>query len=197
MSMDAVAQKAGEQQVKELLIEPLERLGLMKPSLLNKVKFDEMKTEICQRLAYMSALSLGGLCEELAGCGGGPQRDRFPLATVVLPLAMKHQPPVGDASPLMRAVFAHSVGEAALSGGYAPELMKWLRDNRKFPGGYVLGQISEMGRSAARRAEGVRADREAGRELSDVDASWLERRTSAEKRCEDARELGLTEKAKA
>jgi hypothetical protein len=74
--------------------------------------------------------------------------------------------------------------------------MKWLRDNRKFPGGYVLGQISEIGRSAARRAEGIRASRDAGRELNVVDATWLERRTSAEKRCEDARKLGLTEKAK-
>mgnify|MGYP003113245798 CR=1 FL=1 len=193
--MDAMEQKNGERRVREVLVEPLERLGLMKPAGHTKAQFEAMKEEICQRLAYMGEVNLAGLCEELAGCGGGKDRDRFPLATVVLPLAMRHQPPKGDASPLMRAVFAHAVGEAALAQGYAPELMKWLRDNRKFPGPYVIGQIADMGRDAARRAQKLQEDSDAGRGLSDAEAAWLINRRAVIERCETARKLGMSEGA--
>lgn len=191
--MDAAAQKEGERQVRSLLIEPLERLGLMKPAGLTKAAFEAMQDEICQRLAYMGALNLRGLCEELEGCGGGKDRDRFPMANVVLDRAMKHQPPVGDASPLMRAVFSHAVGAAALRDGYAPELMKWLRDNRKWPGSYVLGQVADLGRASARRAEDLRAVLEGSDGLSGEDVNWLGRRDAVVARCQDARDLGLSE----
>lgn len=195
--MDAVEQRNGERRVRDLLIDPLERLGLMKPAGQSKAQFDAMKEEICQRLAYMGDVNLGGLCEELQGCGGGKDRDRFPLATVVLPLAMKHQPPKGDASPLMRAVFAHAEGEKALAAGYAPELMKWLRDNRKFPGAFVIGQIADMGRDAARRALKLQEDADAGRPVSDAEMAWLSRRNAVIERCRAARKLGQSEDVRA
>lgn len=192
--MDEKAQKQGEKRVRELVVTPLIRLGLMKPAGMTKALFEEMQEEICQRLAYMDALSLRGLCEELAGCGGGKERDRFPLATVVLERAVTHQRPVSDASPLMRAVFAHAIGEGALEAGFAPELMKWVRENRKWPGSYVMGKIAESGRDGHRRLDQLQRHIADGRELLEADAVWLKRRLAAVARCQEARDLGLAEK---
>lgn len=65
--MDERAQKDGEKRVRHLLVDQLERLGLMKPAGMTKDKYEAMQDELCQRLAYMTADGLGALAEDMAG----------------------------------------------------------------------------------------------------------------------------------
>ncbi|OLS45956.1 hypothetical protein BV509_17405 [Rhodovulum sulfidophilum] len=149
--MDAKEQAEGEKRVRDLLIGPLLRRGLVKPGAMTKAQFEEMLADLAKRLAYMSAPNLAALEEMAAAAPGGKDRDRFPIANAILKAATQIQPPADDASPLIRAVFAHAVGRQALAEGWAPELLDDLRHNRRWPGGYALGQIRQAAGEALRR----------------------------------------------
>ena len=193
--MDERAQKDGEKRVRHLLIDQLERLGLMRPAGMAKPAFEAMQDELCQRLAYMTADGLGALAEDMAGRGGGKERDRFPLAARVLERARVIEAPQADASPLIRKVFAARLGEAALAQGFAPELMRWLRSNRQWPSSFVVNGIRDGARENLRRAEDLRATQGRGQELGTGDLVWLEARQAEIGRCVQARELGLGDAA--
>ncbi|KZX99909.1 MULTISPECIES: hypothetical protein [unclassified Sulfitobacter] len=189
--MDEQAQKDGQKRVRILLIDQLERMGLTRPAGMTKAQLAAMQDELCQRLAYMSEDGLGALAEDMAGRGGGKERDRFPLAARVLEQARRIEAPQADASPLVRKVFAARLGQEALARGFAPELMRWLRANRQWPTSYVVKGIEDGARDNLRRAEDLRMGIERGRDLSGVDRAWLDARQAEIVRCSRARDLGL------
>ncbi len=189
--MDEQAQKDGEKRVQALLVDQLERMGLMRPARMTKAQFVAMQGEVCQRLAYMSEDGLGALAEDMAGRGGGKERDHFPLAPRILERAMHIEPPQAGASPLVRKVFAARLGQEALARGFAPELMRWLRANRQWPTSYVVKGIEDGARDNLRRAEDLRMGLERGRDLSAGDRAWLDARQAEIARCSNARDLGL------
>lgn len=189
--MDEQAQKDGQKRVQALLIDQLERMGLTRPAGMTKAQFAAMQDELCQRLAYMSEDGLGALAEDMAGRGGGKERDRFPLAARLLEQARRIEAPQADASPLVRKVFAARVGQEALARGFAPELMRWLRANRQWPTAYVVKGIEDGARDNLRRAEDLRMGIERGRDLSAGDRTWLDARQAEVARCVSARDLGL------
>jgi len=193
--MDEQAQKAGEARVRELLIEPLQRLGLTRPASMKQAVFDDMQHEICKRLAYMTADGLGALAEDMAGRGGGKERDRFPLAVRVLERALViEKPPGNDAGPLVRKVFAGGTGERALRDGWGPELMVWVTSEWKWPGEYVLSKIAEGARPKVREHERLVALARSDA-LLPVDQAVMDRRLALIARCENARALGCGERA--
>lgn len=182
--MDSAEQAAGERRVRELLIEPLERLGLERPAKLTLAKYAGMCRDLCARLAYMTALNLEALADEVAADAARRDSDRMPIANKILERARKIQAPPEDASPLMRAVFAADLGRRALAEGWAPELLRHLREARLWPGGFTVDQLRERGRDNDRRMQMVRAARDAGRFVSETDRQFLERRGAAVTRCE-------------
>ncbi|MDN3712186.1 hypothetical protein QWZ10_10985 [Paracoccus cavernae] len=91
--MNSEEQAQGEKRVMQMLVDPLKRRGLAKPSALTVAQFDEMIEGLCQRLAYMSAGSLMALEEQAAASPGGKDRDRFPIANQILQWAADIQPP--------------------------------------------------------------------------------------------------------
>lgn len=188
--MDEQAQKAGEKRVQELLVTPLERLGLTRPAGMTKASFEAMQNELCQRLAYMSPDGLGALAEDMAGRGGGKDRDRFPLAQRVLERARTIEMPPADASPLIRKVFAARLGGEALREGFAPELMRWLRMNRQWPSNFVVSGLRDAARENIRRADDLRCRVDRFETLSTADRTWFDARKAAVERCVQARDLG-------
>ncbi|MBL3598085.1 hypothetical protein JMM63_21485, partial [Rhodovulum sulfidophilum] len=78
--MDAREQAEGEKRVRDLLVEPLLRRGLVKPGAMTKAQFEEMLADLAKRLAYMSGPNLAALEEMAAAQPGGKDRDRFPIA---------------------------------------------------------------------------------------------------------------------
>ena len=181
--MDAKAQAAGERRVRDHLIDPLKRMGLAKPSSLTVAQFEAMIAELCGKLAYMSALNLQALAEQVGNMPGGKERDRFPIAAKILGWASEIQPPADDASPLFRAVFAHALGQRALSEGWAPELLAELRRARVWPRDYDLRQVQERAADARRRIARLEEQLHRGESLSPQDQSFRQRRAAAEVKC--------------
>lgn len=190
MGMDQREQQDGEHRVRERLILPLQRLGLGKPTGLTKDGFEAMQVEMCQKLARMSDLNLDALCEICAAHPGGKAGDRFPIGTEILKHAATLQPPEDDASPLMRAVFGHALGEEAIRDGWAPELLVHLRRHRAWPKNFVIGQLRDSAREAVRRLEAVQRAIMEGREITSEERAFHDRRRAALAKCESIAELG-------
>ncbi|AGT09325.1 hypothetical protein [Paracoccus aminophilus] len=185
--MNSEEQAQGEKRVLRLLVEPLKRRGLTKTSTLTVAQFDEMIEGMCQKLAYMSDASLMALEEQAAANPSGKDRDRFPIANLILQWAAVIQPPDGGASPLIQAVFAHGVGQSAITEGWAPELLDHLRKNRNWPNNWTLGKIRDGADGALRRYRDLQGRLAREGELGPVDCDWWDRRNAALQRC---REIG-------
>ncbi|KIC42226.1 hypothetical protein RA27_02210 [Ruegeria sp. ANG-R] len=195
--MDSTEQADGEKKVKQLLIKPLERRGLAKPSSLTKAQFEEMVQDLCARLAYMTEANLAALEEHAAGHPTGKDKDRFPIANRILEWAAQIQPPGDDASPLIRAVFANQLGRDALDSGWAPELLFELRQSRKWPGAWAVKGIKERAHDAVRRMEDIEYRLTRGDELTPTESDWRARRLSAIEKCRRIAQLGAQDGGKA
>lgn len=189
MNMDAKEQAAGERRVRDLLIDPLKQRGLAKPGTLNKADFEQMLDGLCQRMAYLTDASLRALEEVCASNPGGAGKDRFPIANDILKWAAEIQPPGDDASPLIRAVFGHALGQEALDGGWGPELLEELRRNRRWPGSYAVSQVRQRAHEAVRRMDRLREELYRGAELSPDDGRWYDRRRAANEKCDQIARL--------
>ncbi|WP_339109254.1 hypothetical protein [Thioclava sp. GXIMD4216] len=187
--MDSVEQAAGEKRVRAVLFEPLLRLGLGRPSTVTKAAFDDMIADVCGKLAYMSALNLGALADEIAAHPGGPQKDRLWTGTQILDKACEIEPPEDSGSPLLRAVFANGIGQEALRDGWAPELRFWLKQNRRWPNAFVANQLREQARDNQRRLTVIEENIAAGRNVPDADLAFRQRRRAAMGKCETIAQL--------
>lgn len=187
--MDSAAQAEGEKRVKTVLIEPLERLGLAKPSTLTKAGYEAMVIELCQKLAYMHPLNLAALAEQVAGNPAGKDRDRIPIANTILAWAAAIEPPRDGASPLIRAVFGHTIGQSALAEGWAPELLRYLKQTRRWPGAYVYSDLKAKADGSVRQFQRLNTADEAGEVLSSEETAWLRERRAILARCQEIAQL--------
>jgi hypothetical protein len=176
-------QKAGEARVRAVLIDPLLRRGLAKPSALTKGQFDEMIDDLCEKLAYMTEANLAALEEVIAATPAGKDRDRLPIANTILKEAGRIQPPADDASPLIRAIFAHEIGQRAIAQGWAPELLDHVRKQRKWPSGFALTQIEQEAAGPIRQMIKIDEARARGEEPSPDMADWRARRLARLDKC--------------
>lgn len=168
-----------------LLVDPLRRRGLARPTTLNRSEFDAMISDMCAKLAYMTDLNLSALEEQAANNPGGKSKDRFPIANAILEWAADIQAPDGGPSPLVRAVFSHQVGADALAGGWGPELLRHLKRTRRWPGAYALSQVQADARDAVRRLERLEGLAVRGASMTPDEATWMERRRRALGVCRD------------
>lgn len=171
--MDSVEQAEGQKRVRQLLVEPLKRRGLVKPSAMTKDQFSDMLDDLCARLAYMSEANLGALEEEAATMASGKNKDRFPIAQHILDRAGRFQQPPDDASPLIRAVFAHAMGRDAITQGWAPELLREVRNTRRWPNAFVVSKCRENAEEAVRRVSRLIGYRDGGQGLTAEESAWL------------------------
>lgn len=189
--MDEAGQREGERRVRELLVKPLKARGLAKPSSLTIAAFEDMVDGLCQKLAYMEAGSLEALEEMAASNPGGKARDRFPIANDLLTWALRIQPPPDDASPLIRKVFAHAIGQRAIDEGWAPELLADLRRNRVWPSGdYALKMIRDRADDAVRRMADLDYRLGNAREVTLEECRWREARLAVIEKCRAIGRLG-------
>lgn len=187
--MESREQAAGEKRVMERLIQPLLRRGLMKPGGMTKAAFEDMQADIAKKLAYMTDLNLGALEEVAAAMPGGKGRDRFPIANNILAEAARIQPPAESSSPLMLSVFRNDLGRSALDGGWAPELLGWLRTNRKWPGAYSVSRIRDGAEEACRHLRALERRIAEGGTLSPTEERWRDERKAVIRRCEAMTEI--------
>jgi hypothetical protein len=189
--MNSAEQAAGEARVRQLLIEPLEKLGLGRPTGLTIEKFEAMKTELAKKLAYMSALHLAALREVVETHPAGKDKTRFPVAATILGWAGQIQPPGDDASPLIRAVFASRLGQDAIAGGWSPELLEQLRRERRWPVSYTVTQIKRQAETDLRRMQDLDARLARGAAMTPAEAEFRARRQVALDKCARIAALAL------
>ncbi|ATG47609.1 hypothetical protein CEW89_08485 [Celeribacter ethanolicus] len=190
--MDAQEQAKGEALVMACLVEPLERRGFGRPTALKVDQFEAMKRELCQKLAYMSADNLMALEEEAAGLAGGKDHDRFPIGQKILECALKYQQPEDSASPLIRAIFAHSLGREAIAEGWAPELLAGVRNMKKraWPRNFQVDQIKKAAEDPMRKMREIERRLSQGLDVSSGDAAWRDRRLAVIRKCEEIGNMG-------
>jgi hypothetical protein len=188
--MDSAEQANGEKRVKGVLIDPLMRRGLAKPTSLTKAQFGDMMEDLCARLAYMTDANLMALEEQVAANAGGKERDRFPIGQRILEWAAQIQPPGDDASPLIRAVFANQLGLDAVTGGWAPELLVELRTSRRWPNAWQVKTIKDKADGAVRQLRDLDAKLARGDALSPSEDQWRSRRLSVIAKCQRIADLG-------
>lgn len=188
--MDSAGQAAGEARVETLLIKPLQARGLMRPAGMKADHFAEMLAGLKAKLAYMSEANLHALEETASGMAGGKDKDRFPIANRILDEAAMIQPPDPTSSPLIRKVFASAVGEDAIRGGYAPELLALLRRRRKWPEPYALTRLEADAGPDVSRLRRIETRLVNGDDVTESDEEWRNLRRAAMQRCKDLRALG-------
>lgn len=188
--MDSAEQENGERRVKGVLIDPLMRRGLTKPASLTKAQFGDMVEDLCARLAYMTDANLMALEEQAAANAGGKEKDRFPIGQRILEWAAQIQPPGDDASPLIRAVFAHQLGRDALVGGWAPELLAEVRGSRRWPGAWQVKTLKEKADAAVRHMWDLDATLERGDVLTPAEERWRSQRLAIIAKCQKIADLG-------
>ncbi|KAB6714317.1 hypothetical protein [Roseobacter sp. TSBP12] len=193
--MDSAEQAIGEKRVRSVLIDPLLRRGLAKPGSLTKAQFDDMLGDLCARLAYMSDANLAALEEEAASKPGGKDRDRFPIANGVLDWAYKYQKPDDSGSPLIRRVFAEPFADQAIREGWAPELLKYLRDKRQWPKSYSIKIIRDEASDKIRRMQVIERQMRDGVQVTQSDMTFYQHRVSEIAKCEKIAALGRVEAA--
>ncbi|MCG7520859.1 hypothetical protein [Ruegeria sp. Ofav3-42] len=192
--MDSAEQARGEKQVMDLLIEPLLARGLGKPRGFTKqADFQLMVAKtLCPKLAYMTPVNLAALEEQIAANPDGKGKDQMPIPNEILRQAADIQEPGDEASPLLRAVFAASLGADALAGDWAPELRRHLKKvNRKWPVAREVDDIKRAAYQARAKADDIRARQNAGEFVSDSEVQWLASRDAARRKCEAIRSLAL------
>ncbi len=182
--MEANEQAAGEKQVRERLIKPLLKLGLARPGGMTIATFDDMCSDLCQRLAYMDELSLDALCESAANMASGANKDRFPIAKKVLDEAGEIQAPKSNESPLLRKFFRHPHGLDAMEVGYGPEIRQWILKHRRWPGDYTRRQAELAGADNRMRQRRIEEKLTAGEAVPEEDMAWRALRVERLRKCE-------------
>jgi hypothetical protein len=191
--MDAREQAEGEKRVRQLLIEPLLERGLSRPKGIKVADFEKIvEKTICPKLAYMTPANLSALEFQIAAHPEGKERDQMPIPNKILAMAADIQEPGDEASPLLLAVFAAQLGADAIANGWAPELRRWLKKERKWPKSNAVGLIKEEASAAHRRVQDIEARRRAGEDISKPDDFWVASREAAQQKCEQIRALALS-----
>lgn len=191
--MDSKSQAEGEKRVMELLFDPLHAIGLAKPSTVTNPQFAEMKKVVSAKLAYMTAENLEALAESIQNDDGVIDKGRMPIGAKIVKMANKIQEPTADGSPLMRAVFADQVGKDALRDGWAPELLGYLRRERRWPTGYVINfELKKLGDEKQRRLTKIEEALANGIEPSEEDRRFRMLRLAAIRKCEEISKLGTS-----
>ncbi|UWQ16143.1 hypothetical protein [Jannaschia sp. M317] len=188
--MDRTTQDEGERRVEDQLIAPLLRLGLTKPVGMPKVQFEAMQAELRAKLAYMTPPNLAALLEKAEASPGGRDKDRFPIARVLLRWAADIQSPQVGPSPLMMSFWGHADGARVIEEGYAPEVQIHLRRVRVWPKPFALSQLRDQARPEILRREALETALADGEDLAPDDRAWLDRRIAAEAECRDIAAMG-------
>lgn len=189
MSMEGAELKEGKARVREHLIDPLERDGLVRKRGVTLQAHQDRLDGLAARLAYMTAENLRALAEVVATYGGGPRKDVWPTDVSICNWARRLQTPPISESRLVRSYIQSAAGMAAIDGGYVVELFEHLKRYGAPPDVYSLSKIrTEADQRKGRRAR-IERERERGI-ASQPDLDWLERQSAVFARC-----MAIVEKA--
>ncbi len=141
--------------VREYLIQPLERAGLVRPPKMTAAEHEAMLDKLQDRLGYLPPELLSTLAEVLLRLAEGPLLNRWPAFATIWNNAMRLMPPPDDEAHIMTSWLASIEGPVARSGGYLVELHEFLRRHGRPPGSYEMGKIREAAADNGRRRQRI------------------------------------------
>lgn len=141
--------------VREYLIQPLERAGLVRPPKMTAAEHEAMLDKLQDRLGYLPPELLSTLAEVLLRLAEGPLLNRWPAFATIWNNAMRLMPPPDDEAHIMTSWLASIEGPVARSGGYLVELHEFLRRHGRPPGNYEMGKIREAAADNGRRRQRI------------------------------------------
>lgn len=182
--MEGEALRAGKERVRENLILPLIKGGMIRKRGTSKTAEDEMIANLEARLAYMTADNLKALAEVLERYAGGKHKNVWPAEVSIYNWARAIQFPPASESRLVRSYLQSAAGSAAEVGGYLVELFWYLKKFGAPPNTYSLSEIkreADDNRSALAR---IKREQEVGR-ASQRELNWVEHYYQTQRRCLD------------
>ncbi len=183
-AMSSTAQKSSRALVRELLLEPLEHLGLARPRNLKVEQFNAMLDQFVKRFAYMRPDSLERLRLVVESNLDGRNHDHWPAPAAVYKWARDIEPEP-DVEPDLVVSWLRSVeGPIALEAGFVVELRGYLRRFRRPPSSIALDQIRARAEANATRRTLIREQENVGR-ASEEDLRWVDEYWAAHRICED------------
>jgi hypothetical protein len=169
-------QTEGEKRAWAILIQPLQDLGLGRPKGATVKQGETMLAELAKGLWRLDG---EGLRDLKAWVEVHPEAlaNRWPPMLAILKEARRLHPEDGRPTGLQRAVFAHAIGQGAIAGGWAPELLAAIKETPRFPDSeFRLKMIRDKAEPALDRLRRLTDLEAQGRPLPEVDQAWLERR---------------------
>lgn len=182
--MEGQELKEGKERVRQYLIEPLERIGMVRKRRCSAEKHQAMLGSLEARLAYMSADRLQGLAETVERNAGGAMKHEWPAEVSIMNWARRLQAPPASESRLVRSYLQSGAGDAAVAGGYVVELFYHLKKYGAPPNDYSTREIRRDAQGNQRRLANIERDQEANR-ASPSDLAWLDGYMGARRRCLD------------
>jgi hypothetical protein len=182
--MEGEVLRAGKERVRENLIRPLTKGGMIRKRGTSKVAEDEMIANLEARLSYMTESNLKALAEVVERYAGGKHKNVWPAEVSIYNWARAIQFPPASESRLVRSYLQSAAGRAAEGGGYLVELFWYLKKFGAPPNTYSLSEIkreADDNRSARAR---IKREQEQGR-ASHRDLNWVEGYYHTERRCLD------------
>ena len=173
---EAATQAPGKARVRQILIEPLEQMGLRRPKGAKAGDHAERVERLVERLAYMSPPGLQALLAALERLAGGALGNEWPSDLVVLRVAWGIEPPPPALDRLFTSYLASAAGQRAWaeSPQLAAELATHLATRRRPPLDHEWDGM--RARASARRRELLMAARrETEGRASEADAQDLAR----------------------
>lgn len=171
--MEGEELRAGKAQVLEHLINPLNKIGMVRKKGMTLETHKGVQDSITARLAYMDVGTLQALAEVVEGHALGPDKDQWPSVTNITAWARALQPPPASESRLVRSFLQSAPGTRAVEGGYVVELRRFLKRNGRPPAEYDMVKIRGDATENSRRRLLIEENNKAGRTVADVDREWL------------------------
>lgn len=172
--MEGLELKEGKERVQAHLIEPMQRIGMTKKRSVTAEAHEAMLEELRARLAYMDRLALEALQETVGNWGEGPIKNFWPPIVSIVRWARRLQVPPESESRLVRSYLQSAAGQRALDGGYAAELLRYLKTYGQPPNAFAITQVCKEA-ADNRRTHDQLTDRAARGGILTMDQqAWLD-----------------------
>lgn len=180
--MEGQELRDGRKRVKDHLIDPLNRKGMIRNRNTSVSDHEQMLTDLQNFLAYMTIENLAALEEVVERNAEGRNKNLWPVEVSIRNWARRLQMPSASESRLVRSYLQSSAGQAALDGGFLVELFLYLKKMGIPPNDYAYVVIRDEAKQNAGKLESVKRDQQNGRAVPRA-VAWAENYRTTKRRC--------------
>ena len=170
--MQNEAQNHGRAHVREHLIDPLIEKGMIKKRGVSDEEHKKKLVRIADKLSYMSARNLKGVCEFSILLAGGKHHNIWPDEISIMRLAYKLQRPPPRKSDYVQSLILSAMGDQAEDEGWLVELFQIARRLGPPPAKYIIAKLKDQARDNIKKRSVVKEFIAAGK-ATQQEKLWL------------------------